>query len=147
LIHDGHWVTSRREHATRLMGYRPEDPKDDEAYWIKLLNVSSMDAPNPAALEQLYDPKRMPDTHHFLLGLNPMQRDDSRARLRAMVAKELAVLRPLEEALRTGIEEPSRASAADKANLLGSDKFANWERYERLHDNMYHRSHRGLERY
>src|SRR5207302_287881 len=46
-----------------------------------------------------------------------------------------------------GIEEPARASAAEKANLLGPDKFANWERYERMHDNMYHRSHRGLERY
>src|SRR5438270_300240 len=89
LIHENHWVTSRREHATRLLGHRPEDPKDDKAYWIKLLNVSSLEAPNPVALEQLYDPKRMPDTHHFLLELNPMQRDDSRAQLRAMMAKEL----------------------------------------------------------
>jgi len=147
LIHEGHWVTSRREHATRLLGHRPEDPKDEDSYWLRLLNVAAQETPNQAVLEQLSDPRRVPDTMHFLLDLNPMRRDDSLAKLRALVAKELAVLRPLEEALRTEIEEPARAEVADKAGLLSPEKRAPWERYERMHDSMFHRSYRGLERY
>jgi hypothetical protein len=39
LKQDGHWVTSRREHATRLMGHQPEDAKDEMSYWVRHMNI------------------------------------------------------------------------------------------------------------
>ena len=43
LDRDGHWVPSRCEHATRLMGSRPEDPGDESAFWFRYHNVAAVD--------------------------------------------------------------------------------------------------------
>src|SRR5262249_20780920 len=47
LADKGGWVTSRRQHATRLFGHRPEDyPKDPLAFELRYLNITAHGRPN-----------------------------------------------------------------------------------------------------
>ena len=146
LCTNDHWSTSRREHASRLMGFRPEDPSDVGAFWFRYYNIAAREPRNEAALAALTGQGNSPDTLQWVRGGPPPKPQASREWLRLSLATELATLRAHEERLRTSFEDPDRAAAVEKAMLLAPDKMALWLRYERMHDSMFHKAYNGLER-
>jgi hypothetical protein len=143
---DGHWIQSRREHATRLMGRRPEDPNDEGAFWLRYYNVAAREPQNEAAMAAVIGPGSLPDTLYWVRGTTHPTPQESQEKLRVTVTTELAAVRAQEERLRIHIEEPDRAAAVEKAMLLAPEEMARWLRYERMHDSMFHRAYNALER-
>ena len=58
----GFLVTSRRQHATRVLGSCPDDKADEQAYLLWYYNVGASNPRSEATAEKLADRDRMPDT-------------------------------------------------------------------------------------
>jgi hypothetical protein len=98
----------------------------------------------PSMVDYLTDPKTMPDTLVRMLdGWRP-DPETCREGLRRMIAKETEGLAALEERLRVEIEEPSRAGAIERAEMLRGPDGVLLARYVRMHDSMYNRAFKTL---
>ena len=142
----GWWITPRREHAARLMGCRPEDPNDVQAFWVRYYNLAAREPRSEEIQAELTTPKSWPVTEAWPINGAPPTPKRSQEWLRGMVALRITELREHEEWLRTNFEDPDRASAEDEATLLDPKDMATWLRYERMHDSMFHRAYSALER-
>jgi hypothetical protein len=146
-IAEGYLVSSRRDHATRILGYRPDDKADAQVYYLWYYTLASRTPRNEAMSELLADRKRMPDTlRNWFRKEGAPTPEESQDQVGTILKRELAALRALEKQLRTEVEEPARAAAGEKAMVLAPDEMALWLRYERMHDAMFHRSYGALER-
>jgi hypothetical protein len=124
----GSWLNSERDEAIRLQGFS-DDPDAlkgcPEAFLTRFYNLFSQASPAPATVEWLFEARRLPDA------CRPLARESSRpdraacqAAIRSLVAERLALLRELESDLRSSIDGPERAAAADRALILRDEKAA-----------------------
>ena len=142
----GCW-TSRgdAERAIRLLGKRPETFRlDTDVYELNLFNTLAHEAPNEAAVAWSRDPRNAPESLRETLAFGLPSREDSIDALRAILDENLDALKEREERLRTNIEEPNRAGAADSAVLLMGPEGALFIRYEKMHDAAFHRAYKAL---
>jgi hypothetical protein len=150
LAEEGTWFGYDRALAIQLQGLYPQVKflnRSEIAYqtWVDCLSAQAN--PRPEDIELICTPDYVP------LGIlergRPLWQPDpeaSRARLRALVQRELAALRPLEETMRNAYDEPARAAAKDvalarfprdEAELLGAI---------RSHEGAYHKAALALAR-
>ena len=119
LAEDGTWYGQSRLAAIQLQGVSaclPELYLSEEAYgtWRDCLVAQ----PNPKQkdIDRILDPQHVPKAlQERDVTLWPGNAAQSRARLQALVDRELPRLRALEETLRVQYEEPARAEAKDMA--------------------------------
>ncbi len=137
----GAWATSQREHAARLLGLRPEASRDDEqVYLLRLWNLTALPNRNPQALDALLEAKQIPDTIRAeQAGVEP-DAAVCREILAAIVAEQVAELTEREEYLRTEIEEPAAAGAAERALVLEGEEGRKLHRYQVTAENDFHRA-------
>jgi hypothetical protein len=143
---NGTWAPSRRELATRLLGHRPEDLKDEVSYNLLFWTITACEGVGPAAVASLLDPRIMPDTLFELCKRPLPPREQSAKQLLRTVEDQIVEYEHLAKQLRIEVEEPARAAAVETATMLKGDALALWIRYERMHDSMFHRSYNTLER-
>jgi hypothetical protein len=142
----GFWTHSCYERATRLLGHKPEDRKDEVSYRLCYHSIACMAPVPPDVQAALFDPCTMPDT---LLAMrqHPLPpAEHSFKELLKVVNDQITEYEALAKQLRIEVEEPARAAAVEKAMMLKGDALALWIRYERMHDSMFHRSYNTLER-
>jgi hypothetical protein len=144
------WFGFDKALAIQLQGLYPQVKflnRSEIAYQTWLDCLSAQENPRPEDIELICTPDYVP------LGTlergRPLWQHDpepSRARLRALVQRELAALRPLEATMRVEFEEPARAAAKDvalariprdEAELLGAI---------RSHEGAYHKAALALAR-
>ncbi len=145
LAERGAWVTSQRETAVRLMGIRPEAFREDEtAYLIRLWNLIAFPNRNEEAVDFLLAPPQVPDAIRSWQANWEPDIDDCRKNLAEAVAREVAELTEREEHLRTAIEEPARAGAAERALVLEGEEGRKLHRYQVTAENDFHRAYNGF---
>jgi hypothetical protein len=141
------WMPSLGEHATRLLGHKPQDHRtDEESYKILYLAVTANAEAPPKIRAALLDPRAMPDTLRHMRERPLPTPEHSFQELLKVVHDQLTEYEALARQLRIEVEEPARAAAVDKAVMLKGHDLALWIRYERMHDSMFHRSYNTLER-
>jgi len=145
LAERGAWVSSQRELATRLMGLRPEAyRRDDTVYLIRLWNGVAFPGRDEAALDRLLEPEQIPDTIRSWQAHREPDVADCRKNLAEAVDREVAMLTEREAYLRTTIEAPARAGAADRALVLEGPEGQRLHRYQVTAENDYHRAYNGF---
>jgi hypothetical protein len=145
LAERGAWVSSQRETATRLMGLRPEAYReDDTVYLIRLWNGVAFPNRNEEALDLLLSPPQVPDTIRSWQANWEPDVADCRRNLTEAVDREVAALREREEYLRTAIEGPARAGAAERALVLEGPEGQRLHRYQVTAENDFHRAYQGF---
>jgi hypothetical protein len=135
---DGTWFGEFRIGAIQLQG---QSACINEVYFSEAAFTTWIDClacqPNPkqrdidAILERRNIPKHLQDRD---IPQWPRDPAECRARLQALVDRELPRLRALEETLRVQYEEPSRAEARDMALASVSREETSLLRAERLHE-------------
>jgi hypothetical protein len=119
LEQDQTWYGADRIEAIQLQGLSAmvdDLYMSEQAYWTWVWCLAAQ--PNPKqrdidlVLHRRNMPKRLQDMDHPVWRPDP---DESRARLRALVAEILPPLRELEVQLRSQYEEPARAEAVERA--------------------------------
>jgi hypothetical protein len=140
------WAPSIREHATRLLGHKPEDRTDETSFKMLYLAVTTSAEVPPEIKADLLDPREMPDTLLHMCDRPLPTPEHSFQELLKVISDEITEYEALAKQLRIEVEEPARAAAVEKAMLLKGDALALWIRYERMHDSMFHRSYNTLER-
>jgi hypothetical protein len=144
LLEDGTWYGGDRIDAINLQGFSAMLSElfcNEQAYqtWLDCLVAQ----PNPKQrdidliLDWHHVPKSMQDRD---LKLWPGDKDASRARLRAIVDRELPRLRALEATLRVEYEEPARAEAKDQALAQVTKEEMALLRAARMHEQSYDRA-------
>jgi hypothetical protein len=145
LAERGAWVASQRETATRLMGLRPEAYRqDDTVYLIRLWNGVAFPGRDEAALDRLLEPGSIPDTIRSWQAHREPDVADCRRNLAEAVDREVAALREREAYLRTTIEGPARAGAAERALVLEGPEGQRLHRYQVTAENDFHRAYQGF---
>jgi hypothetical protein len=148
LNEEGEWVDSRRDRAIRLLGQRPgitSAHEDESAYLVRYYTLFSRQSPCATMAAALTDPRHMPDTlHREIDGIRRPVVEACRESLRLMMAEEVKALTALEKELRREIEEPSRAEAEERAEMLNGPDGVLLARYVRMHDAMYNRAYKAL---
>jgi hypothetical protein len=144
------WFGYDKALAIQLQGLYPQVKflnRSEIAYqtWIDCL--SAQEHPRPEDIELICTPEYVP------LGIlergRPLWQPDSeasRGRLRALVQRELAVLRPLEQTMRVDFEEPARAAAKDVAQARFPGDEAELLATIRSHEGTYHKAALALAR-
>jgi hypothetical protein len=150
LAEEGTWFGYDKALAIQLQGLYPQVKflnRSEIAYqtWVDCL--SAQEHPRPEDIELICTPDYVP------LGILERGRplwqpvpEASRARLKALVARELAALRPLEETMRLEYEEPARAAAKDVALARFPRDEAELVGAVRSHEGAYHRAALALAR-
>jgi hypothetical protein len=145
LAERGAWVTSQCELATRLQGLRPEAFREDETvYLFRLWNGVAYPNRNEKALDFLLAPPQIPDTIRSWQANWEPDVEDCRRNLAEAVDREIAALREREDYLRTEIEEPGRAGAAERALVLEGPEGQRLHRYQVTAENDFHRAYQGF---
>jgi hypothetical protein len=145
LAERGAWVTSQRELAVRLMGLRPEAHRDDDTvYLIRLWNLVALPNRNEDTLDHLLSPEQIPDTIRSWQANREPDIEECRKFLAEAVEREVAMLTEREEYLRTTIEGPARAGAADRALVLEGEEGRKLHRYQVTAENDFHRAYQGF---
>jgi hypothetical protein len=142
----GIWSGSLRQHATRLLGHKPEDLKDEVTFKLRYLTLTACTGAEPAALAALLDRRQMPDTMLYMCNRPVPPAEESSRELHKVVHDQIVGYEALAKELRIEVEEPARAAAVEKAMVLKPEALKLWIRYERMHDSMFHRSYNTLER-
>jgi hypothetical protein len=140
-----HWFSrSQADDALRLLGCDPADEKDDNVYNFRMLNYAASPEATAAGIAWWLDRTRIPDAVlRHLDGMGLVQ-EECRENLHRWVTKEREELAALECELRTEIEEPALAEAAQRALILKDDKAANYDRYFRMQTSAFHRAEKSL---
>ena len=143
LSEHGTWYGIARVEAIQLMGFSAGNP---DLYYSELAlpdrarPAFQLAAANPkqANIDSLLDPANVPpglqDRDVTLWPGNPVE---SRARLQALVDRELPRLRALEESLRVQYEDPARAEAQDMALVDLTRQELPLLRAERMYEQSY----------
>jgi hypothetical protein len=141
LVSEGTWYGDCRNGAIQLQGFSAcinELYLSEEAYttWIDCLAAQPNPKPDDieVILERKYVPKSLLDRDVPLWPRDPVE---SRARLQALVDRELPRLRALEETLRTQYEEPARAEAHLTALAQAAKEELPLLRAQRIHEQSY----------
>ncbi len=142
----GSWATSSREHASRIMGHKPDDVTDPYAYLVRRMNLLLKERPNQVAMAEISDRARVPDVMHYMLKLAPPGREQCLRTLHELMEIDLENIRTIEAYLRTEIEQPARASAQDKAVMLAGEDLTRFIKYQRMHEAILHTAYNSLER-
>jgi hypothetical protein len=151
LTDDGTWYGGDRVDAINLQGVSASLNElfvSEEAYttWLDCLVAQ----PNPKQrdidliLDRRHIPKSIQDRDVTLWPGNP---EESRARLWAIVNRELPRLKALEKMLRETYEEPARAAAEDLALAQVTKEEMALLRAERIHEQSYAQAVRGLQKH
>ena len=141
IVDDGTWYGADRITAIQLQGFSAlldQLGHDEQGYqtWLDCLVAQ----PNPKQrdidliLDWRHVPKSMQDRDVQLWPGDPAA---SRARLKAIVDRELPRLRALEETLRVEYEEPARAAAREMALAAVTKEERALLRAERIHEQSY----------
>src|SRR5581483_1389416 len=93
------------------------------------------------ALCRLLEPEQVPDTIRPWQANSEPDIADCRQFLAEAVEREIAMLKEREEQLRTEIEEPARAGAADRALVLEGEEGRKLHRYQVTAENDFHRAY------
>ena len=112
-----------------------------EAYTIVMDCLGAMPNPRPSDVDRMLDPAYVP--RGFLeRGVVQWPRDpaECRARLQAILDREIAQLRIREETFRLEYEQPERAEAPIMALAKPSRDDMNLIRAERIHEQSYHQA-------
>jgi len=144
LAEDGTWYSFDRLSAIQLQG---SSSRIDELHlneqsfrtWLDCLVAQ----PNPKQrdIDIITDPARVPKTLlERDVKLWPGNPAESRARLQAIVDRELPRLRALEETLRVRYEDPARAEAEDQALAQVTKEETALLRAARMHEQSYDRA-------
>jgi hypothetical protein len=145
LVERGAWVTSQRELATRLMGLRPEAYReDDTVYLIRLWNLTALPNRNEEAMDHLLSPQQVPDTIRSWQANREPDIEECRKFLAEAADREVAMLTEREAYLRTTIEAPARAGAAERALVLEGEEGRKLHRYQVTAENDFHRAYQGF---
>ena len=119
LTDDGTWYGIDRVYAIQLQGVSacPDELfSSEEAYTTWLDCLVAQPKPKQEDIDLILDRRRVPKSMQDRdLKLWPGNPAESRARLQAIVDRELPRLKALEETLRVQYEEPARAAAKDLA--------------------------------
>ena len=141
---DGTWYGAHRHSAIQLQGL---SSRIDELYFNEQSFRTWLDClvaqPNPKQRTSisLLDPTRVPKTLQDRdVKLWPGNPAESRARLQAIVDRELPRLRALEKTLRVRYEDPARAEAEDQALAQVTKEEMALLRAERMHEQSYDRA-------
>jgi hypothetical protein len=144
LVEDGTWYGADKIYAIQLMGHSAHIDElyfSEEAYttWVDCL-VTQPHA-KQYDIDRILDPPRMPKTFWDRdRKLWPGDPEESRARLHAIVDRELPRLRALEETLRAQYEEPARAQIKEMALAELAREELPLLRAERMHEQSYARA-------
>jgi hypothetical protein len=145
LVERGAWVSSQRETATRLMGLRPEAYReDDTVYLIRLWNLTALPNRNEEAMDHLLSPQQVPDTIRSWQANREPDIEECRKFLAEAADREVAMLTEREAYLRTTIEGPARAGAAERALVLEGEEGRKLHRYQVTAENDFHRAYQGF---
>ena len=150
LTEDGTWYGVHRIDASSSRGFRRASTSSsyrEEAYrtWLDCLVAQ----PNPKQkdIDLILDPRHVPKSIQDRdVKLWPGDPAASRARLQAIVDRELPRLRALEETLRVQYEEPARAAAKDLALAQVTKEEMSLLRAERMHEQSYAQAVRALQK-
>ena len=130
--------------AIQLLGFSAHL---DHLYYSETAYRVAMDClitnvnPKQAKIDRLLDPKSVPkQLRERDVKLWPGDPAESRARLQAIVDRELSRLRALEQTLRTQYEEPARAQAKDMALAALVPEELPLLRAMRMHEQSYDRA-------
>ncbi len=144
LAENGSWYHMDQIEAIQLLGHsaHPDHFRYSEtAYRVAMDCLITNVNPRQAKIDWLLDPKNTPkqilERGETLWPGDPAE---SRARLRAIVERELARLRALEATLRTQYEEPARAHAKDMALAALIPQELPLLRAMRMHEQSYIRA-------
>jgi len=144
LADDGTWYSFDRLSAIQLQGLSSRIDElhiNEQSFrtWLDCLVAQ----PNPKQrdIDVITDPARVPKPLlERDVKLWPGNPAESRARLQAIVDRELPRLRALEETLRVQYEDPARAEAADQALAQVTKEETALLRAERMYEQSYTRA-------
>jgi hypothetical protein len=141
LVEDGTWYGKDKISAIQLLGESAavDDLSHSEtAYTLWLDCLAAQPNPKEADINLILDPKHMPgrirDRDVTLWPGNPAE---SKARLQAIVDKELPRLKALEAVLRVQYEDPARAEAKESATTELCKGEQTLLRNERMYERSY----------
>ncbi len=142
LAEDGTWYGSHRVDAIQLQGFSAGVDRlhlSEEAFTTWLDCLVAQPNPKQRDIDFILNPRRIPDAiRERDVKLWPGDPAASRARLQALVDRELPRLRALEKTLRVQYEDPGRASAEDVALADATRPEMPLIRAERMHEQPYH---------
>jgi hypothetical protein len=149
LAENGYWGTDDRNEAIRLQGLRPdfEHLKHTlDAYLTRFFNLLCEPNPDETSIELLLHPDQMPDSLRAYYGPDRLPEGAKcRRMLEGMIQIQLPRLREAEQRLRTEIDLPDRAEAADRALMLENEAEARlFLRYQSESRSAFHRSYAQL---
>jgi len=150
LADDGTWFCIDRINAIQLQGLSAcvdELCLSEEAYMIWLDCLVAQPNPKQKDIDLILDPRRVPRwMQERDLKLWPGDPAASRARLQAIVDRELPRVKALEATLRVQYEEPARAAAKELALARVTKEEMALLRAERMHEQSYAQAVRALQK-
>ena len=141
LIDDGTWYGRDRLGAVQIQGFSAclsELYYSEDAYLTWIDSLATQPNPKQADIDRILDPKHVPKSFQERdVKLWPRDPAESRARLQAMLDRELPRVRALEQTLRVQYEEPSRAAAEAMALADVTRQDMQLLRAQRIHEQSY----------
>jgi hypothetical protein len=144
LVEDGTWFGIHRISAIQLLGFSAHIDQlfiSETAYLTWLDSLVAHPNPKQTDIDRILDPRRVPrplqDRDVKLWPGNPAE---SKARLQAIVDRELPRLRALEQTLRVQYEDPARAEAEGQALAAATRAEMPLLQAERMHEQSYNRA-------
>jgi hypothetical protein len=113
-------------------------------YFFMLWNGVAYPGRDEKALDRLLEPASIPDTIRSWQANWEPDVADCRKNLAEAVDREVAMLTEREAYLRTTIEVPARAGAAERALVLEGPEGQRLHRYQVAAENDYHRAYQGF---
>jgi hypothetical protein len=139
-----YWFSpSQCDDALRLLGYKPEEERDDNVYNLRMANYGASPEACPEGWAWWLDRKRIPDAVLRHLDNQMPLPEECRDTLRHIVTAERQDLEELEAELHE-IEDADRAEATERALVLKGKKAALWDCYQRMNTSSHHRAERSL---
>src|SRR5579883_1459880 len=141
----GSWSEDQCNEAVRLLGYRQENEVMKayiDAYLPHFYNLLAQESRHESNIRWLLGPSMRPGSLPAMTFEQVPGREFSRAELRKIVDENVARLAEREEVLRTEVEEPGRAEAAERAMMAEDDRL--FLRYRAEARSAFHRNYRVL---
>jgi len=147
---DGTWYGQSRLEAIQLQGLSANIDRlyfSEEAFMTWLDCLVAQPNPKQKDIDIILDPRNVPKAlQERDVKLWPGDPAESRARLQAIIDRELPPLRDLEKTLRVQYEEPARAAAEDLALARVTKEEMALLRAERMHEQSYAQAVRALQK-
>src|SRR5579883_2724776 len=141
----GAWSEDECNEAVRLLGHRQENEvmkAHIDAYLPHFYNLLAQEPRHESNIRWLLGPSMRPSSLPAMTFEQVPGQDFSRAELRKIVDENVARLAEREEVLRTEVEEPGRAEAAERTMMAEDDRL--FLRYRAEARSAFHRNYRVL---